>query len=159
MGLRRPGKAVDSSASVTASGARADHLVHALEEGDGLEVLAPAVLRWDPLAGLAAVVAVEHGGDRVDAQAVDAVALQPVQRIADQEVAHLGAAEVVDQRIPGRVEALARVGVFVQVRAVEARQSPVLVGGEVRRHPVEDQADARRGSVRRSVESPRIAEA
>ena len=37
--------------------------------------------------------------------------------------------------------ALARVGVLVQMRAVEARQ-PVLVGGEVRGDPVEHHADA-----------------
>ena len=37
--------------------------------------------------------------------------------------------------------ALARVGVLVQVRAVEEAQ-PVRVPGEVRRHPVEHHADA-----------------
>jgi hypothetical protein len=39
------------------------------------------------------------------------------------------------------VEALARVGVLVEVRAVEARE-PVLIGGEVRGDPVEHHADA-----------------
>ena len=47
---------------------------------------------------LAAVVAVEHRGHRIHAQAVDAVALQPVQGVADQVVAHLGAGVVEDQR-------------------------------------------------------------
>ena len=37
-----------------------------LEEVDGFEVLAPAVDIGVPLAGLAAVVEVEHRGDRVD---------------------------------------------------------------------------------------------
>jgi hypothetical protein len=39
------------------------------------------------------------------------------------------------------VLASSRVGVLVQGVAVEARQRP-LVGGEVPRHPVEDDADA-----------------
>ena len=39
------------------------------------------------------------------------------------------------------MEALARVGVLEQVRAVEVREA-VLVVREVRRHPVEDHADA-----------------
>ena len=95
-----------------------------------------------PLVGAAAVVAVQHRGDGVDAQAVDVVALEPEQRVRDQEVAHLGAREVVDQRAPVGVEALARVGVFIESRAVELAQ-PVRVGREVRRHPVEQHADAR----------------
>ena len=91
---------------------------------------------------LAAVVAVEHGGHGVHPQAVHAKALQPVQRIADQVVAHLRAAQVADQRVPVGVEAFARVGVFVQVGAVEVGQA-VGVGGKVRRHPVEQHAQTR----------------
>ena len=39
------------------------------------------------------------------------------------------------------MKSLARVGMLVEVRAVEARQ-PVRVAGKMRRHPVEDHADA-----------------
>ena len=39
------------------------------------------------------------------------------------------------------MKSLARIGVLVQIRPVEVRQA-VLVAGEVRRHPVEDDADA-----------------
>ena len=39
------------------------------------------------------------------------------------------------------MKALARVGVLVEVRAVEKGQA-VLVGREVRRHPIENHADA-----------------
>ena len=38
------------------------------------------------------------------------------------------------------METLARIGVLVQMRAVEVDQ-PVRIGGKVRRHPVEDDAD------------------
>jgi len=41
------------------------------------------------------------------------------------------------------MEALARIEILVERRAVEARQA-VRVGREVRRHPVEQQADVRR---------------
>ena len=41
------------------------------------------------------------------------------------------------------MEALARVGVLVERRAVEMRQA-VRVDGEMRRHPVEDDAEPRR---------------
>ena len=71
--------------------------------------------------------------------------LQPVQRAGDEEIAYLGAPEVVDQRVPVVVEALARVGVLEQVRAVEAGQA-VRIGGEVRRHPVQQHAQS--GGVR-----------
>ncbi|MCY1525358.1 hypothetical protein D9M68_603340 [compost metagenome] len=120
----------------------AHHAVHAAQEIDGLQVLAPALRIRHPLAGLAAVVAVQHRRHRIHAQAVHAVALQPVQRIADEVVAHLRARVVEDQRLPVVVETLARVGVLVQRGAIEVAQA-VRVGGEVRWHPVEDHAQPR----------------
>ena len=111
-----------------------DGRVHLLQERDRLEVLAAAVLVRQPLAVLARVVEVEHRGDGVDPQPVDVELLEPVQRVGDQEVAHLAAAEVEDEGAPVRLLAAARVGVLVQRRAVEAGQRP-LVLGEVRRAP------------------------
>ena len=120
----------------------ADEVVHAAQEVDGFEVLASAETVGHPLAGLAAVVAVEHGGHRIHAQAVDAEALDPVQRVAAEVVAYLAAAVVVDQRVPILVKALARVGVLVKVRAVEFGQA-VRIAREVGGHPVEDHAQPR----------------
>ena len=60
------------------------------------------------------------------------------------------AAVVEDRAVPIRMEALARIGVLVEVRAVEVCQA-VLVGREMRRHPVEDDADAAPVQVRRST--------
>ena len=94
-----------------------------------------------PLAGLARVVQVEHGGDGVHAQTVDVVLVQPEQGARDQEGADLVAAVVEDQRAPVLVLALARVGVLVERRAVEERQA-VRVLGEMRRHPVHNHPDA-----------------
>jgi hypothetical protein len=125
-----------------ARGAPIDGGVHLLEEIDGFEVLAAAVLVRRPLAFLARVVEVEHRGDGVHAQPVDVELLQPVRRVRDQEVAHLAAAEVEHERAPVRLLAAARICVLVQRCAVEPGQRP-FVFREVRGHPVDDHADAR----------------
>ncbi len=115
--------------------------VDLLEERDRVEILAPAVDVGAPLAGLAGVVEVEHGSDRVDAQAVDVEFLEPIQGVRDKEVSYLRAPEVEDERSPLRLFAAKRVRVLVERGAVEARERP-LVSREVARHPVEEDADA-----------------
>ena len=151
-------------------------LVHLLEHLDGLEVLAAAELVRHPLARLARVVQVEHRGDGVDADAVGVVLAQPEQGVGDEEVADLAAPVVEDQRAPVGMRAAARVRVLVQRRAVEAGEREV-VAREVRRHPVEDHAEAvrvqpvdelpevvgraearRRGEVARDLVAPRAGE-
>ncbi len=104
--------------------ARMDELVHLLEERDRLQVLAAAVAVRHPLALLAGVVEVEHRGDRVDAQPVDVVLAQPEERVREQEVAHLAAAEVEDERAPVGMRAAPRVGMLVERGAVELRERP-----------------------------------
>ena len=116
--------------------------VQRAQEVDRLEVLAPAVLVRDPLPRLARVVEVQHRRDRVHAQAVDVVLLEPEERVAQQEAADLVAPVVEDQRAPVQVLALARVLVLVERGAVEAREA-VRVLREVAGHPVEQHADAR----------------
>ena len=64
----------------------------------------------------------------------------PGGRAREQEVAHLGPAVVEDQGAPVGVEAATRVVVLVERGAVEAGQGP-LVAREVRRHPVDDDAE------------------
>ncbi len=118
-----------------------ERLVHLLQERDRVQILAAAVLVRDPLPGLARVVEIEHRRDGVDADPVCVMLAQPVERVRQQEVLHLAAAEVEDERPPVRMRAAARVGVLVQMRAVERRERPV-VAREVRGHPVEDDADA-----------------
>ena len=142
-------------------------LVQLLQERDRLEVLAAAERVRHPLALLARVVEVEHRRDRVDAEPVGVVLAQPVERVREQEVPHLVAAEVEDERAPVGVRAAPRVLVLVERRAVEARERQ-LVAREVRGHPVEDHADPalvqrvderaevvrRRRSARRARRSP-----
>ena len=111
--------------------------VEGAHEGDRLEVLAAAVLVGQPVARLARVVAVEHRGDGVDPQRVGVVLVEPEHCRGDEEALRLVAAVVEDVAVPLGVEAEPRVGVLEEVRAVEVGE-PVLVAGEVRRHPVED---------------------
>ena len=99
------------------------HLVELAQEADRLEVLAAAVLVGQPLAGRPRVVAVEHRGHGVHAQPVGVVLAQPVEGARHEEVAHLVAAVVEDQRAPVGVRAAARVRVLVERRAVEAAPS------------------------------------
>ena len=117
------------------------HGVELAQELERLEILAAAVLVRQPLARLAAVIQVQHRGDGVHAQSVDVITLHPEQRVRDQEVLHLVAAVVEDLRAPVAVFAQPRVGVFVQRGAVEFREA-MRVLRKVRRHPVEDHADA-----------------
>ncbi len=118
-----------------------DLLVELLDEGDRFQVFAPAELIGNPLAVLAAVVEVEHRGDRIDPQPIDVILVEPEQGIGHQEIAHFVASIVEDQGSPVGMLSLPRVGMLVQVRAVEIRK-PVGVLGEVGRHPVDQHANA-----------------
>jgi hypothetical protein len=121
----------------------AQNLVHPAQKGDRLEVLATTMHVRQPLPRLTAVVAVEHRGHGIDPQAVDAVALDPEQGIADQIVADFATTEVVDQRAPVLMHAFAWIGMLIKRRAVEATET-VFVGREMRRHPVDDDAQSGR---------------
>ena len=79
--------------------------------------------------------------------------LDPRERARGEEVAHLVAPVVEDQRAPVPVLALARVRVFVERGAVESREA-VGVLGEMARDPVENHADA--GAVQRIDERPEV---
>jgi hypothetical protein len=71
------GQEVLSSATVTTPGNSTHMMVESPEEFDGFQILATAVLVGDPLAFLAGIVEVEHGGHSVYAQAVHMVAVAP----------------------------------------------------------------------------------
>ena len=94
-----------------------------------------------PLAVFARVVEVEHRCHGVDPQPVDVELLEPVERVGDEEVAHLRVAEVEDVGAPVELLAAARVGVLVERLAVEPCERP-LVFREVPGNPVHDHADA-----------------
>jgi hypothetical protein len=94
-----------------------------------------------PLSRLAAVIEVEHGGDGVDAQAIDVVAVEPEERVALEKVGDLPPAVVIDQCIPVLVKPAAWVLVLIERRTIEAHKA-VRVARKMRRHPVQDHPDA-----------------
>ncbi len=120
--------------------APADLLVELTQEDDRVDVFAPAVRVGDPLAGLARKVEVDHRRHGIDPQSVGVKPVEPVESRGQEKAAHLVAAVVEDAAAPVGLIALAPVGVLVEVRAVEIDEA-VLVGGKVRGHPVEDDAD------------------
>src|SRR5215475_1592636 len=68
------------------------------------------------------------------------VAAEPEKGITDEKALDLFTTIVEDVAVPLRMIALARVGMLVQMGSVEESQA-VLIGREVRRHPVENHAD------------------
>ena len=119
----------------------ADQRVQVLEELDRLKVLVLTVLVRDPLAVLLAIIEVQHRRDRIDAETIDMHVLDPEERIRDQEVLDLRSAVIEDLRAPVRMLALARILVLILRISVEVRQSALILR-EMRRHPVEDDADS-----------------
>ena len=117
-----------------------DVLVQPAEERDGLEVLAATVHVRQPFACLPRIVEIEHRRDGVHSETVRVVGAEPVIGTREEEAPDLVAPVVEDQRVPIGVVPTAGIRVLVQMRSVEVRQA-VLVGGEVRRHPVEDHAE------------------
>jgi hypothetical protein len=117
----------------------------------GFEVFPAAVDVRNPFALLAAVVAVEHRGHRIDTQSIDAVLLDPEQGVANEIVENLASAKVVDQRSPVLVHAFAWIGMLVERLAIEAGEA-VCIGREVRWNPVDNHFEA--GVVARGHEVP-----
>ena len=115
-------------------------LVEQTQEVDRFEILASAVDVRPPFI-LAVVVQIQHGRDRVYAQAVHVELLDPEHRGREQQVSRRGLAIVEHARAPFLVLHLERIGVLVQMRAVELDQTAAVLR-EVSRNPVHDDAEA-----------------
>ena len=70
-----------------------DQFVGALQKCDGVAIFVAALSVGLPFPGFAGIVEVEHGGDGVDAQAIDVEAIDPIERAGVKESDHLLAAE------------------------------------------------------------------
>ena len=84
-----------------------------------------------------AVIAVNHGGDRVHAQRVDTKTLNPIERIAHQIVADFAATVVINQGIPVLMVTFTRIAVFIERGSVKLGQAKV-IGREMTGHPVQN---------------------
>ena len=95
----------------------------------------------EPFPIRAQVIAIEHGGNRIHPNAINMKLLEPIHQIRNQEITHLIATVVKDQRAPLLVFANAGIGMFVEVSSIEEGQTMGVLG-KVTRHPVENHANA-----------------
>ena len=116
------------------------HFVQLFQERNCFQILAPAKLVRHPLAFFAAVIEIEHRRDCIDAQPVEMKLIEPEQRVADQEIPHLVASEIENERAPILLFALPRIGMLVKIGTVKLGQS-MSVLREMSRHPIHDDAD------------------
>ena len=110
------------------------------EKVDRVEILTAAELIRHPLSLVPRVVEIQHRRHRIHPNAVHVVFLQPEQRVGEQEISHLVAPVVEDQRAPLAVFSLTRILVLEERRAVELGE-PVRVFREMAGHPVENDPD------------------
>ena len=121
-------------------GKRSVHLViQLLQERDRFKIFPATELVGNPIV-TAAVVAIQHRRDSIDANSIDVKGLKPKASARQQKTTDFVSSVVEDRTLPVRMETFTRIGVLVQRSAVEIVQRK-LVGGEVRRHPIEDDAD------------------
>ena len=117
------------------------HFVHVLQKGDGFQIFTSAELVRNPLAGFTRIVEIEHRRDRIDAQAIEMIFVDPEQRVRNEKVLHFVAPVVEDKRAPVRLLAFSRVRVLIKMSSVEVSQA-VRVARKMRRRPIEQHADA-----------------
>src|SRR5205814_10028798 len=110
------------------------NFVELFYESDRFQVFAAAKLIRQPLAFFAAVIEIEHRCDCIDSQSVQVKLAQPEQRVRDQKVANFIPAIVKDVSAPIGMLAPSGIEMFVERRAVEARQGE-RVFGKMRRYP------------------------
>ena len=127
------------------------HFVELPEESDGFEIFAAAEYVRNPFAGLARVIEIEHRGDGVDAQAVDVIFVDPEERVREQEILHLVAPIIENQRAPIRMRAQARICVLVEMRAVEESEAVRVARENARGSSRESRRCLPGGSDRRST--------
>ena len=117
------------------------HVVGLLQEAERLRCSPDRRAHWQPFAIGTQVVAIEHRGHRIDANAIDVELLEPEHQVGNKEVTNLVAAVVEDQRSPFLVLTDAGISVFIEVGAIKEGQA-VGILREVARNPVDDHADA-----------------
>src|SRR5699024_2105557 len=109
-------------------------------EVDRFQILSSAVDVGSPLA-LTVIVQIEHGCDRIYAQAVDVELLNPEHCRREQQVAYRYLTVIEYAGAPLLMLHLERIGVLIEIRTVELDQA-MSVLGEVRRNPVHDDTDS-----------------
>ena len=116
-------------------------MVGLLQEANGFGVLPTTVLIGQPFPVGTQVVAIEHRGHGIHANAIDVELLEPEHQVGDEEITNLVAAVVEDQRSPFLVFSDSGITVFIEMGAIKEGQA-VGILREVARNPVDDHADA-----------------
>src|ERR1700730_13608583 len=114
--------------------------VKAFHEVNGVEIFTCSMDVWHPFTWFPRVVEIQHRRDRVYAQTIDMVAVQPEQTVGDQKIANFVSAVIKNQRSPVAMFALARISVFVKMGSVKQRQA-VGILREMSGDPVDNDAD------------------
>ena len=97
--------------------------IEVTEKFNRFQILIFSVLVGNPLTILLAVVEIQHGCHGVNAQTVDMVFGQPIQRIGNQEILDLVSAVVKNFGAPIRMLALLWVCILIQRLAVKVCQT------------------------------------
>src|SRR3954452_7771759 len=116
-------------------------LIKAAEKIDGIEIFAAAELVRNPLTLFAGIVEIQHGCNCIYTETVYVIFVEPEHGAGHEEAAHFGASVIEDVGLPLRMESLARVGVLIEVGAVEVGKA-VCIGGKMGRNPVQNHGDA-----------------
>ena len=114
--------------------------IEVTEKFNRFQILIFSVLVGNPLTILLAVVEIQHGCHGVNAQTVDMVFGQPIQRIGNQEILDLVSAVVKNFGAPIRMLALLWVCILIQRLAVKVCQT-VFVTRKMCRNPVQNDTD------------------
>ena len=120
-----------------------NHLIGKAQIGDCVGVLTAVIVVVIAAECLSQSVAIiEHRGDTVEAEAVEAIFLKPELAVAEQEVKHLVLSVVEAKRVPCRVlAAMVAIEVLV-VAAIEAAKSLKLIFHGVRVHNVHNHGNS-----------------
>src|SRR6185503_14743068 len=117
------------------------YLIQLLQQRNRFEILASTKLIRLPLPFLAAVVEIQHRRHRIDTQSIHMKLVEPIERISDEEIAHLITPVVEDVRAPIRMFAFAWIEMLIKRGAIEATERKSIFR-KVRGNPIHDHADA-----------------
>ena len=71
-----------------------DLRVKFFEKHNGVEIFVAPILIGNPFSLFSGVVEIQHGGDGIDAQAVDMIAIEPEERAVEKKFPHFDSAEL-----------------------------------------------------------------
>jgi hypothetical protein len=95
----------------------------------------------NPFSFFPPIIEIEHRGDGIHSQAINMVAIQPIESAVEKEVSDLDTIVIEDAAVPVRMMAEPWVGMVVEVRAVELGKSMRIVR-KVSGSPVHEHTDS-----------------